>query len=382
MTAATSTNDACDVIVVGVGAMGSAAAFHLARRGARVVGIDTFAPPHAMGSSHGRTRIIREAYFEDPLYVPLVQRAYECWAELEALTDRKLLVQTGGLMIGPEDGEVVGGALKSARQYGLPHEIHTAAEVRRRFPAFEPAGGEVAVWEPRAGYLIPEDCVDAHLRLARRHGAQFRFDETVLSWRQDGEGVEIVTTRGRLRADRVIVTAGAWAGDLLSELRLPLTIERNYLCWFTPRRPTPVFAPDRFPIFIWEYAPGLSWYGFPDAGDGVKLALHHQGETTRADDVRRTVSDDEIERVRALQLRFLPGADGAVRETAVCMYTNTPDQNFIIDRHPAHPAIVVASPCSGHGFKFSSAIGEELANIALGQERRFDFSPFRLSRFS
>jgi sarcosine oxidase len=370
-----------DVIVAGLGAMGSAAAFHLARRGARVLGLERFAPPHAMGSSHGRSRIIREAYFEDPLYVPLVQRAYENWAELERLSGRALLVRTGGLMLGPEDGGVVAGALASARRFALPHEVLGAAEVHRRFPGFRPTTDMVGVWEPRAGYLVPEAAIAAHLELAARHGAELRADEPITGWRAAGAGVEVTTPRATYAAARLVLAAGAWMGALLGDLRLPLAVERTVMHWFRPARATHLYAPDRFPIFICEYAPGLAWYGMPDAGDGVKTALHHHGERADPDAVRRAVAPEEVAYVRALLRAFMPAADGPLAESAVCLYTNTPDEHFIVDRHPAHPEVVIASPCSGHGFKFASAIGEQLADLALDAAPSFDLSPFRVGRF-
>ncbi|HVT39193.1 MAG TPA: N-methyl-L-tryptophan oxidase [Gemmatimonadaceae bacterium] len=369
-----------DTIVAGLGAVGSAAAFRLASRGNRVLDLDRFAPPHALGSSHGKSRIIREAYFENPLYVPLVQRSYECWTEIEALAGRQLYTRTGGLMIGPPDGTVVAGARSSALTHDLPFEKLSAKELQLRVPAFRPSAGTVAIWEPRAGILAPEAAIEAHLALARASGAELRFDEPMLSWRATRDQVEVATPKGTVRAGELVIAAGAWARDLLSDLALPLTVERNVVYWFNPASPTQSFSPERFPIFIHEFAPGRAWYGFPDVGDGVKVALHHQGESTHPDSVRRTVGDEEIAVLRALLERYIPEANGPLRETAICMYTNTPDEHFIIDRHPAYPQILVASPCSGHGFKFASAIGEVIADLVTGRTSRFDLRPFSLSR--
>lgn len=369
-----------DVAVAGLGAMGSATAFHLARRGARVIGFDRHAPPHTMGSSHGRSRIIREAYFEDPLYVPLVQRAYEGWAELEALTGKKLLTPTGGLMIGPPESDVVRGARASAERHGLPFEQLTGAELRNRASAFHAPADHIAIWEPNAGVLAPEAAVGAHLDQARKHGAVLHDDEPVLRWRPIRGGVAVETAAGTYEAERLVISAGAWATELLADLALPLTIERNVQFWFDPVDPAEM-QPDRFPIFIHEYAPGLVWYGFPDIGDGAKLALHHQGEKSAIDAVRRTVEPNEVDAVRPLVERLIPAANGRLLDSAVCLYTNTPDNHFILDTHPAHPAVFVASPCSGHGFKFSSAIGELIADLMLTGQSRFDLTPFRISRF-
>ncbi|HEY9517598.1 MAG TPA: N-methyl-L-tryptophan oxidase [Gemmatimonadaceae bacterium] len=372
-----------DVIVAGLGAMGSATAFHLASRGRRVLGLDRFVPPHALGSSHGRSRIIREAYFEHPLYVPMVQRAYLNWAELERLSGRRLLVRTGGLMIGPPDGLVAGGARRSAIEHDLAYEELSSREVRRRFPGYRPSDDMVGIWEPRAGFLIPEAAIETHLALARERGAEVRVDEPVVAWRAMGDDVEVVTPCGTYTAGCLVLAVGAWMKQLVPELELPLVVERNVMHWFRPENSNDLFAPERFPVFLCEFAPGRAWYGIPDSGDGIKVALHHQGELTDADALRRDVAPEEIARIRSLMEVFMPlVADAECVESAACMYTNTPDEHFVIDRHPGCPSVIIASPCSGHGFKFSSAIGEILADLATTGKSRFDLSPFRLDRFS
>ena len=371
-----------DTIVVGLGAMGSATLHQLAKRGRRVLGIEQFTPGHARGSSHGKSRIIREAYFEDPRYVPLVQRAYECWHALEAESGVTVLRQTGGLMLGAPGSEVVSGARRSAALHGLSHEVIDAVEVRRRYPAFRPAEHEIGVVEPRAGMLAPELAITTFTELAQRHGATIQTDEALMSWRPNGDGVQVSTTKGTYRAATLILTVGAWAGKVFGELSLPLTVQRNVLHWFTPRQNAEQFAPEQFPIFIHDHGDGPAWYGFPDTGDGVKLALHHHGDVADPDALRHHVRDDEVELVRTIVRRFMPDADGPLRASQPCMYTNVPDDHFIIDRHPDHASVIVASPCSGHGFKFSSAIGEVLADMATGDRVAFDTSLFSLARFS
>lgn len=361
--------------------MGSSTVYQLALRGHRVLGIDQFTPPHAFGSSHGKSRIIREAYFEDPLYVPLVKRAYHGWAELQSRSGTHVLHRTGGLMIGAPDGIVVRGARASAIEHSLPYEEIDARELRARFPSLRPPDDAVAIWEPRAGVLDPEAAVEAQLSVARSVGADLKFGEKVTKWRATPEGVEVTTHSGVYAAARLVITAGAWVGDLLPELALPLTVERQAICWFDPLKPAG-FSPDKFPIFIHEYAPGRTWYGFANFGDGVKAALHHQGETTTARTVRRAVGDNEVATVRNLLAKFIPDANGALRATSVCLYTNAPDDHFVLGAHPAHPAVFVASPCSGHGFKFSIAIGELIADHLAGEKPRFDLTPFRLTRFA
>ena len=371
-----------DTIVVGLGAMGSATLHQLAKRGRRVLGIEQFTPGHARGSSHGKSRIIREAYFEDPRYVPLVQRAYECWHALEAESGVTVLRQTGGLMLGAPGSEVVSGARRSAALHGLSHEVIDAVEVRRRYPAFRPAEHEIGVVEPRAGMLAPELAITTFTELAQRNGATIQTDEVLMSWRRNGDGVQVSTTKGTYRTATLILTVGAWAGKVFGELSLPLTVQRNVLHWFTPRQNAEQFAPEQFPIFIHDHGDGPAWYGFPDTGDGVKLALHHHGDVADPDALRHRVRDDEVELVRTIVRRFMPDADGPLRASQPCMYTNVPDDHFIIDRHPDHASVIVASPCSGHGFKFSSAIGEVLADMATGDRVAFDTSLFSLARFS
>ena len=361
--------------------MGTSTAYQLALRGQAVLGIDQFTPPHSFGSSHGKSRIIRETYFENPLYVPLVKRAYNGWAELQARSGKRVLTRTGGLMIGAPDGAIVSGARASAVEHRLPYEELSASEVRDRFPALRPPDDAVAIWEPRAGVLDPEAAIDAQLSLARAAGAEFRFGEKVTKWRATAEGVEVTTISGTYAAARLVISAGPWMGDLVPELALPLEIERNAVYWFDPLKAAE-FTPDKLPVFIHEYAPGRTWYGFANFGDGVKVALHHQGESTTAQTVRRAVSDSEVAAIRGLLKAFLPGANGALRATSVCLYTNTPDEHFILDVHPEHPAVFIASPCSGHGFKFSIAIGEAITDVLMGERRRFDLSPFSLARFA
>ncbi len=370
-----------DVIIAGLGAMGSQALVECARRGLRAVGFDRLAPPHDQGSSHGRSRIIREAYFEDPIYVPLVQRAYERWAELEAETGVSLFRRTGGLCYGPPEGELVSGARRSAELHRLTHETLTPAQIRARFPAFTIRDDWVGVLEPRAGMLAPEAAIAAALGSAERMGARINRNETVLSWRQEGAGVVVETERGTYHAAHLIISAGMWISALVaSEVARPLKVQRNVLYWFSPARDPAQFTPERFPVFLGELEPGLLWYGFPDTGDGFKVALHHVGPSTTPDTVDRSVHAEERDYMRSLLQRFLPAANGALRETQVCTYTTTPDQHFIIDWHPTADRVIVASPCSGHGFKFASAIGEVLVDLVVSRKSRFDLTPFALGR--
>jgi sarcosine oxidase len=369
-----------DVVVAGLGAMGSAVARALARRGRRVVGLDRFRPPHTLGSSHGRSRIIREAYFEHPTYVPLVQRAFTLWRELEAEAGRPLLQTTGGLMVGPPEGVLLDGARRSAQTHGLAHEELAADEIRRRYPGFAPDAGTVGLLEPRAGVLFPEACVQAALDGAARAGADLRYEDEVTAWAADGSEVRVTSRTGSWSAAHLVLAAGPWLPRLAPEL--PLAVERQVMFWFAPRRNPKRFAPEACPIALWEFGAGRLLYTLPDFGDGVKAAIHHDGEATDPDRVRRYPTPEDEADVRAPLARFLPAAAGAVRDARICLYTNTPDQHFVVDRHPDHPQVTVVSPCSGHGFKFASVIGEVVADLVTTGRPEFDLAPFALSRFA
>jgi sarcosine oxidase len=372
-----------DVIVVGLGAMGGATAFHLARRGQRVLGLERFELGHARGSSYGESRIIREIYFEHPLYVPIVRRAYELWHELERESGQRLLAITGGLMIGAESGRLVTGVLESAVTHDIPHEVLSAIELKARFPGFDASETVVAVVDARAGYLDADACVRAHLALAARSGAELHFDERVLAWESNGQSVTVETDRGRYSARQLVVSAGPWVNALVPDLDLPLSVERQVLVWLEPATHAELYAPTRFPIYLWEYGAGQLAYGFPRLAQGVKAAVFHAGEIVRDPDViPRRVAPEEIQRVRDALRHILPDvAAGALRDAKVCPFTDTPDTHFLIDFHPSFANVLVSSPCSGHGFKFASAIGELQAELLVDGRSRFDVSPFRLARF-
>ena len=371
-----------DVAVLGLGAAGSATTYELARRGLRVVAFDRWAPPHPHGSTHGRTRIIREAYFEHPLYVPLVQRAYQLWARLERESGRPLFRQTGGLMLGPEEGLLVAGARRSAEAHDIPHELLGPAQLRARFPAYQAPPDQVALLEPRAGILSPEACVTAFLDRARQLGAALELGVAVDSWSASDRGVTLDTPHGTFTAGRAVLAAGPWLPELVPALAPALAVERQLQHWFDPSPETAAgtFAPERCPIALWEHAPDRLFYTFPDLGDGVKCGVHHEGELTTPAAVRRTVSDAETAEARDLLAALMPGAAGALRDRITCLYTNTPDHHFLIDTLPGAERVIVASACSGHGFKFASAVGELLAQMAAGETMRFDVAPFRLAR--
>lgn len=372
-----------DAIVLGLGGMGSAAAYHLASRGKRVIGFDQHPPAHDRGASHGRSRIIREAYFEHPAYVPLVWRAYDLWAELEQAAGTLLLLTTGGIMIGAPDSALVRGALESARVHRLTHEVLEAPAIRRRFPVFSPDDGMVGVLEPRAGILFPEECVLAHLRQAARAGAELRHEEPVLAWSAAPHAVEVQTSRGHYEAGALVIAPGPWAPEALADLGVPVVIERQIVPWFRPVALETAFDPARCPIYMWQVG-GRFFYGFPQLGaDGVKIAEHARGNETTAETVRREITPEEVEALRRdFVARYMPAANGELLSAITCLYSMTPDGHFIVDQHPAHPNVAVACGFSGHGFKFTSVIGEILADLALEGRTGHDISLFALDRFA
>jgi sarcosine oxidase len=380
-------NERFDIIIIGLGAMGSAAAYQLAGRGKRVLGLERYTPAHDKGSSHGQSRIIRLAYFEGPTYVPLLLRAYELWRRLERETGEQLLTITGGLMIGRPESEVVAGSLRSAQEHSLQHEILDAAEIRRRFPIFTPGPDVVALYEQAAGVLYPEAIIDAHLGRAAEQGATLRFEEPALAWEAAafGDSVRVTTERGSYEAERLVIAAGAWAPEILSDLGLPLKVQRNVLYWFDPVGGRAPFLPDRCPIYIWEAEEGPAFYGFPalsGSPGGVKVAFHNYGPFCTPETIDRQVHEDEVDRMRQCLAERVPALSGGkFVDARTCMYTTTPDEHFVIGLHPWHPQVVIASPCSGHGYKFASVVGEILADMATEGATRHPIELFSLDRF-
>src|SRR4051812_5242593 len=332
-----------DVVVLGLGGMGSAAAAHLARRGARVVGVEQFTPGHDRGSSHGDSRVIRQAYFEDPSYVPLLRHAYDLWDDLER-DDPGIFRLTGGLMLGRPDADVVAGSLASAREHGLPHDVLDAAEIGRRFPNFNPHDDEIGVYEERSGYVRPERTVLEHVRRAAVAGADLRYEERALSWEADDSGVRVTTTRGTLGAERLVVTPGSWAPQLLEDLGVPMAVTRQVVYWFRPSGDLSSYDPGRQPIFICE-RPGVHPYGFPclDGPEGgAKVGLHHHGGETDPDELDRNVTPEEVDHVVGVVRDVVPSLPHTFLRAVVCLYTTTPDQHFVIGIHPDHPNVALA----------------------------------------
>lgn len=370
-----------DVIVLGVGGMGSAACFELARRGRRVLGLEQFPLVHARGSSHGHTRITRTAYAEHPGYVPLVRRAFERWYELERLTGRHLLTDCRCLNVGPPGSEHVEGVRASVREHGLAAEELPGDEINRRFPGFRFPADYRGVIEGAAGFLYVEECVRAHIDAAVGHGAEIRGEEAVRDWKAVGDGVEVTTDRGTYRAAKLVVTAGAWATRLLANLGVPLRVMRQTLLWFDVGARAADFRRDHFPVFIAD-VPDRPFYGLPAIDRfGLKVARHYGApELPNPDGVDWDVTDADVAALRPLLDEYLPGL-GPMTKGQVCMYTVTPDHHFVIDVHPRHPQVSVACGFSGHGFKFASAVGEVLADLAEAGTTRHGIGMFSADRF-
>jgi sarcosine oxidase len=368
-----------DVIVVGVGGIGSAALFHLTRSGLRVLGIERFGVPNEQGSSYGVTRMIRLAYHEDPSYVPLLGRAYELWRELETVAGERLLHITGSVDAGPPDSFVFEGSMRSSVEHGLEHEVIDAAEVNRRFPGYRLPAESMAVFQPEGGFLLPERCIAAHVDAARRMGAAIKTNERVLEWEPASGGVRVTTDRAVYEAERLVVAAGAWEGELTG---LPVVAERQVLAWLDPLRPE-LFSPARFPVFNLIVEEGR-YYGFPVFGiPGFKFGrYHHLEEQGDPDALDREPSQRDEQVLRAFAERYFPDGAGPTSSLKVCLFENTPDEHFLLGLHPEHENVVVAGGGSGHAFKFASVIGELVAQLVAGESLRLDISFLSPARFA
>ncbi|HET8601208.1 MAG TPA: N-methyl-L-tryptophan oxidase [Segeticoccus sp.] len=371
---------AYDVVVVGLGAMGSSAARHLAARGLRVLGLEQFTPAHDRGSSHGDSRMIRQAYLEHPSYVPLLQHAYPLWEELGERAHQRLLTETGGVMIGRPDSGAVAGSRRSAEQWGLPHELLDATGLRERFPTFSPGDDEVALYEERAGFVRPEATVRAQVEAATEDGADLRFGEPVTGWRATGSGVRVSTAAESFDAGHLVLAPGAWAPRLL-DLPIALTVERQILHWYAPTGGTEPFAVGRHPVWIWEDPDGDEVYGFPalPGETEVKVAFFRRPVPADPDHVDRVVHPEEVAEMDVTMRRKLPALAQHTR-AVTCLYTLTPDSHFVLGRHPEYPQVSVAAGFSGHGFKFTPLVGEILADLATEGTTPHDVSLFDPAR--
>ena len=378
-----------DVIVLRVGAMGASACYQLARRGASVLALDQFDIPNTLSTSHGQSRAFRMCYFEHPDYVPLLRRSLELWHELEDITERKLLHDTGGIWLGPADCELIGGSREAALTHDLAHEWIEHDELAERYPQFTVPDDYVGFYEPQAGLLLPEKIICACVEDAAKRGAVLRANEPVVRWLADSKSVTIQTTQGKYEADHLVVCAGPWSSRMLGEIGVELSVTRQIAIWVQPVQPD-LFKLGALPIWAIDRPSGAGsggggmYYGFPILDDtpGFKLAVHCTGVPTDPDTIDRVAQPNETNELREMLGRFVPAADGPLLEVSVCMYTNTPDAHFIVDHHPQHTNVTIAAGFSGHGFKFASAIGEALADLALDGRTALPIQFLGLQRFA
>lgn len=374
-----------DAVVLGVGGIGSSALFHLAKLGLRVVGIEQFGIAHDRGSSHGETRAIRKAYFEHPAYVPLLESAYQNWRSLEELVRQNLLVEQGLIEIGPPNGVLIQGVRRASELHSLQLEEIERQDFEQRFSGFHLPDGHEVLYEPEGGYLLVEQCVEAYCNAARSLGAEIYSDTPVISWRMNRSDIEITTNNQTFLTDRMVITAGAWSTQMLQDLEIPLELRRKHLHWY--QVPAGTYSQSKgSPVFFYETDSGY-YYGFPSINSGVghsiKLAEHSFGESTKdPSNVDRRKDTEEAKRVEAFLRRHLPLANSKSVHHKVCMYTMTPDEHFVIDKHPQNDSIVFAAGMSGHGFKFASAIGEILADLATKGTSSSPIDFLELSRFT
>ena len=381
-------------IVLGLGAMGSAAVYQLAKKGNRVLGIDQFSPPHAYGSTHGDTRITRLAIGEGEQYTPLAIRSHRLWRELEKETGKTLLTTNGGLIISSSAktsfthvDDFFANTLAAAKKYGIAHQLVDASQIKQRFPQFDVADDELGYFETDAGFLRPEECVRAQLTLAEAHGAEIHREEKVSAFDASGTDVTVRTDRGAYAADKLIITAGPWLPGLIDQkFAACFRVYRQVQFWFDIRGPVAPFLPENFPVFIWELqGRKQAIYGFPaidGPGGGVKIATEQFETTTTPEAVDRRVSEAEIGAMYEDYVApYISGLTSRCVKAVSCLYTVTPDFGFVIDTHPECDRVIIASPCSGHGFKHSAAIGEALSELAIDGASRLDLGAFTMTRF-
>ncbi len=369
-----------DFAVIGLGAIGSATAAELVRRGHSVIGFDRYTPPHTMGSAHSETRMIREAWYHGSPYLPLVRDARRRWKNLERSSGRTLLRTAGALMMGPEDGRAFAGIpLRAVAQPDTDHFLLSAEDVVARFPWLRPDPGTVTIYEPGAAIFSLEACIEAMLEAAG--GADLRFDEPAVGWSASASGVRVRTKGATYPARRLAIAAGAWTPQLLSELFLPLEVERTVQYWFEPAGEHADTLAEG-PAWVWELEREGTWYGFPPTARGLKAGMHFQaGRGTDVERVDREVGASETEALRRLFGRYAPGVAGALAHASVCLYTNTADEDFILDRHPDHPGVVLFAGGSGHAFKFAPVLGSLMADLLTDEPPGLGLPIFSIDRF-
>ncbi len=374
-------NNNSDVVIIGLGAMGSACSYYLSREGIDVIGFDTYKPPHSIGSSHGETRIIREAYHEGTSYVPIVQRAYELWEEMDIKSDENLISQFGGIILG-NDGDHIEKALKSAGKYNIPIDQLHSTQIKDRFPVLNPPDNFMGLYEKRSGAVFPEKSISFMHEEARKNGARLFYEEKVLGWKKKSNYYLVETNKGTYLTEKLIFSSGAWIKNLVPDLDLPVKIERQVLFWLEPKRNKDLFLSELLPNTGWDLDNGLEFYTQPIIENkGFKVAKHHDGEFILPENLNRETKKEDIVAIRSFLEEYIPDANGKILNSKVCIYTDTPDLDFILDFSSGDENVIICSPCSGHGFKFTPAIGEICMKMIKGENIPFDLSEFSISRF-
>ena len=370
-----------DCIVIGVGGMGSSAVHNLAKRGKKVLGLEKFDIPHSEGSSHGVNRIIRLAYYEHPSYVPLLRRAYEMWSEIEVISDEQLLYKVGSIDTAPLGHEVFEGSLESCLEHDIPHEVLDHKQINKRFPGYEMPPGQMGLYQTDGGFVLSERSIVAYVNAAVSEGAEIHARESVVKWEPEGDGVRVFTDRGEYTSDRLVITAGAWAAGMVPFLEKLAVPERQVLAWLQPTEPS-LFAPHKFPVFNAYFEEGR-YYGFPVFGiPGFKIGkYHHLEEVADPDHMEREVTQKDEDILRAVTSRYFPKANGTLMTLKTCLFTNTPDEHFIIDKVPDLPQVVIAAGFSGHGFKFASVVGEIVGDLAINGKTTHNIDLLKIDRF-
>ena len=373
-------NNTSDVIIIGLGAMGSATSMFLSHNGIKVIGFDSYSPPHEFGSSLGHTRVIREAYHEGTTYVPIVQRAYEIWFEMNGNSKVPIIETYGGLLIGRKTGDIEN-ALKSANKYDIPIKKMTTDEISQKFSVLNPPKEYIGLLESRGGAVFVENSINHMLNTALNNGSIHKYNERVVRWSKKSNYYLVETNLGNYKAEKLVFSSGAWITKLIPTLKLPIKIERQVLFWFSPRKNPDKFKSINLPNSGWDLDNGLSFYTMPNLENrGFKVAMHHNGEFVDPDTLIRESNDSDLKMVRDFLEEYIPDGNGELIDSKVCMYTDTPDQDFLIDSHPDDENIIICSPCSGHGFKFTPAIGEICSSLIINNSTKFDLDKFSLER--
>ena len=373
-------NNTSDVIIIGLGAMGSATSMFLSHNGIKVIGFDSYSPPHEFGSSLGHTRVIREAYHEGTTYVPIVQRAYEIWFEMNGNSKVPIIETYGGLLIGRKTGDIEN-ALKSANKYDIPIKKMTTDEISQKFSVLNPPKEYIGLLESRGGAVFVENSINHMLNTALNNGSIHKYNERVVRWSKKSNYYLVETNLGNYKAEKLVFSSGAWITKLIPTLKLPIKIERQVLFWFSPRKNPDKFKSINLPNSGWDLDNGLSFYTMPNLENrGFKVAMHHNGEFVDPDTLIRESNDSDLKMVRDFLEEYIPDGNGELIDSKVCMYTDTPDQDFLIDSHPDDENIIICSPCSGHGFKFTPAIGEICSSLIINNSSKFDLDKFSLER--